>query len=110
LPLASSTRRRCRSTPSPTGRRIRRTTRCSCSIPWVVDPRYKGKGYGSSFVGFYEEEAAKRGCTACRIDTNERNASARRLYARLGYKEVDIVPCNFNGIPHIQLVCLEKLI
>ena len=76
----------------------------------VVDPRYKGKGYGSSFVGFYEEEAAKRGCTACRIDTNERNASARRLYARLGYREVSIVPCNFNGIPHIQLICLEKLI
>ena len=44
------------------------------------------------------------------IDTNERNASARRLYARLGYKEVSIVPCNFNGIPHIQLVCLEKLL
>ena len=76
----------------------------------VVDPRYKGKGYGSSFVGFYEEEAGKRGCTACRIDTNERNASARRLYARLGYREVSIVPCNFNGIPHIQLVCLEKIL
>ncbi len=76
----------------------------------VVDPLYKGHGYGTAFVSFYEEEAQKRGCTACRIDTNARNVAARRLYSHLGYTEVDIVPCNFNGIPDIQLVCLEKLL
>lgn len=26
----------------------------------------------------------------------------------LGYEEVGIVPCVFNGIPNVQLVCLEK--
>lgn len=76
----------------------------------VVDPRCKGHGLGSAFVRFYEEEAERRGCHACRIDTNERNSAARRLYAKLGYHEVGIVPCNFNGIPDIQLVCLEKLL
>ena len=32
------------------------------------------------------------------MDTNEKNAAARRLYARLGYREAGIVPCVFNGI------------
>ena len=30
------------------------------------------------------------------------------LYKKLGYKEVSIVPCVFNGIPDVNLVCLEK--
>ena len=59
----------------------------------VVDPQAKGRGYGSRYL---------------RMDTNERNASARALYRNLGYREVSIVPCAFNGIPGVQLVCLEK--
>ena len=42
------------------------------------------------------------------MDTNEKNAAARRLYARLGYREAGIVPCVFNGIKGVGLVCLEK--
>ena len=44
------------------------------------------------------------------MDTNEINTVARKLYKRLGYKEVSIVPCVFNGIPGVNLVCLEKRI
>ena len=44
------------------------------------------------------------------MDTNERNAAARSLYAGLGYQEVGIVSCDFNGIPGVRLVCLEKLL
>ena len=76
----------------------------------VVDPSYKGKGCGTRFVKFYEDMGRKLNCTALRMDTNERNAAARALYAGLGYKEVGIVPCDFNGIPGVQLVCLEKLL
>ena len=42
------------------------------------------------------------------MDTNERNLAARRLYARLGYREAGVVGCTFNGIPGVRLVCLEK--
>ncbi len=42
------------------------------------------------------------------MDTNARNQAARALYARLGYQEPGIVDCVFNGIPGVQLVCLEK--
>lgn len=74
----------------------------------VVDPAAKGKGLGSAFVDFYEKYAKENGCPCLRIDTNERNLRARALYARLGYREAAIVPCEFNGIPGVGLVCMEK--
>ncbi|MCI8597644.1 MAG: GNAT family N-acetyltransferase [Lachnospiraceae bacterium] len=74
----------------------------------VVDPTCAGKGYGTEFVNFYEEYAMKHHCPYLRMDTNAKNVAARRLYTHLGYKEVGIVPCVFNGIPNVQLVCLEK--
>ena len=74
----------------------------------VVDPAFAGQGCGSEFVRFYEDYALSRGCPYLRMDTNARNTAARRLYARLGYWEAGVVPCVFNGIPDVQLVCLEK--
>lgn len=74
----------------------------------VVDPLRAGRGYGSAFVAFYEGYARQSGCPVLRMDTNEKNAAARRLYARLGYREAGIVPCVFNGIKGVGLVCLEK--
>ena len=76
----------------------------------VVDPTIARRGYGKAFVAFYEQEARQRGCKVLRIDTNETNAPARRLYAALGYREVGAVPCEFNGIPNVNLVCLEKAV
>lgn len=74
----------------------------------TVDPLMKGKGYGRAFVTYYENYARQHGCPALRMDTNVRNARARRLYQKLGYAEVGIVLCAFNGIPNVRLVCLEK--
>ncbi len=74
----------------------------------AVDPYQKSKGYGRAFVAFYEEYAKTHGCPALRMDTNERNERARALYQHLGYEEVGIVGCTFNGIPNVHLVCLEK--
>ena len=74
----------------------------------TVDPASSGRGIGRAFVRFYEDTASALGCTVLRMDTNEKNAAARRLYARLGYREADIVPCAFNSIPNVRLVLLEK--
>lgn len=74
----------------------------------AVDPKRKSKGYGKAFVTFYESYAKQHNCIALRMDTNVRNTRARRLYQRLGYEEIGIVKCVFNGIPDVQLVCLEK--
>lgn len=74
----------------------------------VVDPGRSGQGFGTQFVRFYEQYALEHRCPYLRMDTNARNIAARRLYARLGYWEAGVIPCIFNGIPDVQLVCLEK--
>lgn len=76
----------------------------------VVDPQIKGKGYGTEFVRFYEAYAISHRCHCLRMDTQEKNKAARKFYERLGFREAGIVLCNFNGIPDVRLVCLEKKI
>ena len=74
----------------------------------VVDPAAGGHGLGRAFENFYEQEAARQGCRYLRIDTNARNTRARELYRSLGYKEIGVVSCTFNGLSDIDLVLLEK--
>ncbi len=74
----------------------------------AVDPLEKGRGLGRAFVAFYEDYAKQHRCPALRMDTNVKNSRARKLYQSLGYEEVGVVSCVFNGIPDVELVCLEK--
>lgn len=76
----------------------------------AISPMLGRRGYGSKFVDFYEKYAKEQGCDYLRMDTNERNANARALYKKLGYEEVGMIPCTFNGIEGFQLVMLEKYI
>ncbi len=74
----------------------------------VISPKEGKKGYGKEFVGFYEKYAASNDCPYLRMDTNAKNERARAMYKKLGYNEIGIVPCVFNGIPKVGLVLLEK--
>ena len=74
----------------------------------TVDPACGGRGIGREFVAFYEDYALHEGCPILRLDTNAVNSIARKMYPSLGYREADVVPCNFNGIPDVQLVLFEK--
>ena len=74
----------------------------------VVEPSAGGQGLGRAFALFYEQEAARQGCRYLRIDTNARNTRARSMYRKLGYAEIAVVPCSFNGLNGIDLVLLEK--
>lgn len=74
----------------------------------VISPDSSGKGYGKAFVKYYEKYALETGCTELRIDTNARNTVARKMYQKHGYTEIGIIPTDFNGIPGIELVLLEK--
>lgn len=76
----------------------------------AVDPSAAGRVYGTRFVAFYERLAGESGCTELRMDTNRINTPARTLYAKLGYREVGEIPCSFNGISDVRLLCLEKFI
>lgn len=74
----------------------------------VVSPQTPHLGYGKRFVEFYESYAREQGCPYLRLDTNQRNLRARGMYRKLGYRETGVVPCIFNGIQGVGLVCLEK--
>lgn len=74
----------------------------------VISPHYAGKGFGKAFIAFYENYARENGCRCLRIDTNARNSNARAMYKKLGYSEIGIVPTDFNGIPDVRMVLLEK--
>lgn len=74
----------------------------------TVDPALSRRGFARQFLEFYETLARDMGCAVLRIDTNARNAVARAMYARHGYVESGVIPCVFNGIPGVQLVCMEK--
>lgn len=74
----------------------------------VISPEESGKGYGRAFVAFYEQYARENDCPYLRMDTNVKNARARAMYHKLGYDEIGVAPCVFNGIEGVQLVLLEK--
>ena len=74
----------------------------------AIHPAARGRGLATTFVRYYEDFARAHGCRYLRIDTNERNAAARRLYHKLGYEEISVAPCTFNGLEGIRLMLLEK--
>lgn len=74
----------------------------------VISPEHSGKGYGRAFLRFYEQYAGETGRPALRLDTNVKNTAARAMYAKRGYREIGIVPTQFQGIPDVKLVLLEK--
>lgn len=76
----------------------------------AISPKAGRKGYGKKFVDFYEKYALENNCRYLRMDTNSKNTIARALYKSLGYIETDVVDCNFNGIPGVKLILLEKKI
>lgn len=76
----------------------------------VVSPRMERQGCGRAVVAFYEHWARQHGCPYLRMDTNVRNLRARELYRHLGYREVGLVRCPFNGIEAVELVLLEKAV
>lgn len=76
----------------------------------VISPEASGRGYGKAFVDYYEKYAVETNSPYLRIDTNEKNIKAREMYKKLGYTEVGIIKCAFNGIKNVGLVLLEKLV
>ena len=74
----------------------------------TISPCAGGQRLGKQFVDFYESYALDHGCCTLRMDTNERNHVARKMYRELNYEEIDTVPTVFNGIPDVNPVLPEK--
>lgn len=50
-----------------------------------VDPAYRGRGWGTSFLKRAAEEARGLGLKAVHLEVHDRNEKAARLYATLGF-------------------------
>lgn len=76
----------------------------------TVSCEFSHMGIGKLMVKYYENMAKKLNIPCLRLDTNAKNTVARKMYRSLGYAEKGIVPCEFNGIDGVFLVCLEKIL
>lgn len=66
---------------------------------WYVNvlatyPEHRGKGFGKSLLDIAEEIARAEGQTAMSLIVSAENDTARRLYARQGYREIATRPCD----------------
>jgi ribosomal-protein-alanine N-acetyltransferase len=56
------------------------------SLGIAVHPAHRGKGIAKMLMAFLHEEARREGASQVRLRVYPGNASARRLYERLGYE------------------------
>ena len=70
------------------------------SFPYLrsiaVKQEYRGQGIGSALLKFYEEEARKHKNTIFLL-VSDFNPAAKRLYERIGYQQVGILPDLFQA-------------
>jgi GNAT superfamily N-acetyltransferase len=60
-----------------------------------VEPGYRGAGVGRMLLEAAESVARERGLETLRLDTHDRLIEANRLYAAMGYREIE----DYNGAP-----------
>ena len=56
----------------------------------AVDPDYQGYGYGKHLMDFAINFGRERGATSVLLEVRASNTAAQQLYARLGFKRIDI--------------------
>lgn len=74
----------------------------------VVKPSCQHQGLAKRFLDFYETYAKAAGCTALRLDTQEKNSRAVELYPKLGYTLASVVDSHFGPLGPVRLVLYEK--
>ncbi len=57
---------------------------------FVVDEKYRGKGYGKKLMNQILEDAKKRGCNAIHLQVSAANHVAREFYERYQFVESSI--------------------
>lgn len=82
------------------------------SVLWDVrvHPNSRCRGVGCALLTFAEEHARSRGIRGVKVETQDINVAACRLYARAGYRLVEINPCAYPEHPdEIQLIWQKDL-
>ena len=58
----------------------------------IVDKDFRGKRYGEKLLNYAFDELKKRGATSVKLFVRSENASARKLYERVGFVEAEPEP------------------
>ena len=75
-----------------------------------VAPEMRGRGVGSALVTAAEHAAARRGARALRVETQQVNVAACRLYQRHGFSLDRISPDAYPSLPdEIQLLWSKSI-
>ena len=74
----------------------------------ATHPDHRGKGICRALMDAAHAEILRQGYDGALLYPQEEGL--REMYRKLGYAEVSIVPCVFNGIEGVDLVCLEKVL
>ncbi len=69
-----------------------------------VNPKHQGKGLGSKLLKETLSGIFQADLRACRLIVDDWNADARRLYERLGFKQICAVP-QPKGIGYLMELC-----
>jgi GNAT superfamily N-acetyltransferase len=72
----------------------------TCEIKRMyLEPAWRGRGISAPLLGAIEARARRLRYRRARLDTGDRQAAARRLYASAGYREIP----DYNGNPLARL-------
>ena len=75
-----------------------------------VDPQYRRKGVATALFAAAERWAGERSCTLLRVETQDANPAACRLYERCGCTLVRSTPDAYPALPHeTQLIWERRL-
>ena len=75
-----------------------------------IKPSFSKMGLGQKFIIFAENYAKEFGCTAIRLDTNDKNVPGANLYKKMGYTHVGNADFNFQGLKYQNLKCFDKVL
>jgi ribosomal protein S18 acetylase RimI-like enzyme len=74
----------------------------------AVDPLLRGKGVGSELIAAAEASAVRHDCIYLRLEVRRNNTTAIRLYEKLGYKRIGLLPDYYED--HMEALRYEKLL
>jgi ribosomal protein S18 acetylase RimI-like enzyme len=74
----------------------------------AVDPVLRGKGIGSDLIAAAEASAVGHDCIYLRLEVRRNNSAAIRLYEKLGYKQIGLLPDYYED--HMEALRYEKLL
>jgi ribosomal protein S18 acetylase RimI-like enzyme len=72
----------------------------------AVDPAFRGAGIAVLMMRKAEEVATERRISVVRTDTSAENATAQRLFSKLGYELAGEIGLSFR--PGLRVLCYEK--